>query len=154
MHASLYWYNCICKNIHVYFQDPFEMNVKKRAKGTVDEPTLIPSLYEKRLVGCICKFCFFIYVLMAHCSFTEYCVYFLSVSLDSKCFIINAPRWKGKINGNKKYYNNVTIPQQLKMVLVCAGEEDAVSINWMYLHKGEPRRCECGYWFKLVDLQQ
>ena len=37
-------------------QDPFEMNVKKRAKGTVDEPTLIPSLYEKRLVGCICKY--------------------------------------------------------------------------------------------------
>ena len=32
------------------------MNVKKRAKGTVDEPTLIPSLYEKRLVGCICKY--------------------------------------------------------------------------------------------------
>lgn len=37
------------------FQDPFEMNVKKRAKGTKDEPTLIPSMYEKRLVGCICK---------------------------------------------------------------------------------------------------
>merc|ERR1711942_287643 len=66
-------------------EDPFEMNVKKRAKGTVDEPTLIPSLYEKRLVGCIC-------------------------------------------------------------------EEDAVSINWMFLHKGEPKRCECGYWFKLADL--
>ena len=41
---------------HCSGQDPFEMNVKKRAKGTVDEPTLIPSLYEKRLVGCICKY--------------------------------------------------------------------------------------------------
>ncbi|PVD22985.1 hypothetical protein C0Q70_16245 [Pomacea canaliculata] len=67
-------------------EDPFEMNVKKRAKGTKDEPTLIPSMYEKRLVGCIC-------------------------------------------------------------------EEDAVSINWMYLHKGEPKRCECGYWFKLSELK-
>ncbi|KAK7489012.1 hypothetical protein BaRGS_00019673 [Batillaria attramentaria] len=67
-------------------EDPFEMNVKKRAKGSFDEPTMIPSLYDKRLVGCIC-------------------------------------------------------------------EEDAVSINWMYLHKGEPKRCECGYWFKLADLQ-
>ena len=38
------------------FQDPFEMNVKKRAKGTFDEPTLIPSMMEKRLVGCICKY--------------------------------------------------------------------------------------------------
>ena len=31
------------------------MNIKKRAKGTKDAPTLIPSLYEKRLVGCVCK---------------------------------------------------------------------------------------------------
>jgi len=66
-------------------EDPFEMNVKKRAKGTRNEPTLIPSLYEKRLVGCIC-------------------------------------------------------------------EEDATCINWMHLHKGEPKRCECGYWFKLVEM--
>ncbi|XP_064605479.1 cytochrome c oxidase subunit 5B, mitochondrial-like [Liolophura sinensis] len=67
-------------------EDPFEMNVKKRAKGTFDEPTLVPSINTKRLVGCIC-------------------------------------------------------------------EEDAISINWMYLHKGEPKRCECGYWFKLAELQ-
>ncbi|CAH1775372.1 unnamed protein product [Owenia fusiformis] len=63
-------------------EDPFEMNVMQMGKGTKSEPTAIPSLYEKRLVGCIC-------------------------------------------------------------------EEDAVSINWMHLHKGEPKRCECGYWFKL-----
>ncbi|XP_041358954.1 cytochrome c oxidase subunit 5B, mitochondrial-like [Gigantopelta aegis] len=67
-------------------EDPFEMSVKARAKGTFEEPTLIPSLFEKRLVGCIC-------------------------------------------------------------------EEDALSINWMYLHKGEPKRCECGYWFKLEAMQ-
>ncbi len=36
-------------------QDPFEMDVRKRAKGTLEEPTLIPSLFEKRLVGCICE---------------------------------------------------------------------------------------------------
>jgi len=36
-------------------EDPFEMNVKKRAKGTLDEPTLIPSMFNKRLVGCICE---------------------------------------------------------------------------------------------------
>ena len=38
-------------------------------------------------------------------------------------------------------------------VVVCSGEEDAVSINWMYLYKGEPRRCQCGYWFKLTELE-
>jgi len=36
-------------------EDPFELNVKKRAKGSVDEPTLIPSMFDKRLVGCICE---------------------------------------------------------------------------------------------------
>lgn len=66
-------------------EDPFELNVKKRASGTFNDPTLIPSMYEKRLIGCIC-------------------------------------------------------------------EEDSVSINWMFLYKGEPKRCQCGNWFKLVEL--
>jgi len=66
-------------------EDPFEMNIKKRTKGTREEPTLIPSMYEKRLVGCVC-------------------------------------------------------------------EEDAISINWMFLFKGEPKRCHCGNWYKLVEL--
>ncbi|XP_059163088.1 cytochrome c oxidase subunit 5B, mitochondrial-like [Physella acuta] len=66
-------------------EDPFEMKVVKRAKGTFDEPTIVKSINNKRMVGCIC-------------------------------------------------------------------EEDALTINWMYVHKGEPKRCECGYWFKLVDL--
>jgi len=65
--------------------DPFEMNVRKRAKGTFEEPTLIPSIYEKRLIGCVC-------------------------------------------------------------------EEDAISINWMFVFKGEPKRCHCGNWYKLVEL--
>jgi len=33
-----------------------------------------------------------------------------------------------------------------------AGEEDSVSINWMFLYKGEAKRCQCGNWFKLVEL--
>jgi len=66
-------------------EDPFEMNIKKRTKGTREEPTLIPSMYEKRLVGCVC-------------------------------------------------------------------EEDSISINWMFLFKGEPKRCHCGNWYKLVEL--
>merc|ERR1711936_305291 len=66
--------------------DPFEMKPIKRAKGTFDEPTIVSSAFEKRMIGCVC-------------------------------------------------------------------EEDALTIQWLTIHKGEPKRCECGYWFKLVDAQ-
>ncbi|KAK7069441.1 Cytochrome c oxidase subunit 5B [Halocaridina rubra] len=65
-------------------ENPFDMTVYKRMTGGKDKPTLIPSFYERRLVGCIC-------------------------------------------------------------------EEDATCINWMWLEKGEAKRCECGYWFQLTE---
>jgi len=40
-----------------------------------------------------------------------------------------------------------------KRLVGCVCEEDSVSFKWMELYKGEQRRCGCGYWFKLVDLQ-
>jgi len=24
-------------------------------------------------------------------------------------------------------------------------------IKWMFVHKGEPKRCYCGHWFKIVE---
>lgn len=36
-------------------------------------------------------------------------------------------------------------------IVGCVCEEDATSVNWMWLHKGVSRRCECGHWFKLVQ---
>lgn len=65
--------------------DPFSMNVLKRADNTTKEkPNLVPSAFDARLVGCIC-------------------------------------------------------------------EEDQTFINWMWLHQGQEKRCECGHWFKLVE---
>uniref|UniRef100_A0A0B6ZR72 Cytochrome c oxidase subunit 5B, mitochondrial n=1 Tax=Arion vulgaris TaxID=1028688 RepID=A0A0B6ZR72_9EUPU len=64
--------------------DPFELKVFKRSKGTFEEPTIFTSPNSKRMIGCVC-------------------------------------------------------------------EEESLCVNWMYVHKGEPKRCECGYWFKLID---
>ncbi|XP_015188884.1 PREDICTED: cytochrome c oxidase subunit 5B, mitochondrial-like [Polistes dominula] len=44
------------------------------------------------------------------------------------------------------------VPSAFNSRLVgCICEEDHSHINWMWLHQGTPRRCECGYWFKLVE---
>jgi cytochrome c oxidase subunit 5b len=67
--------------------DPYQLTVQKRGKGSFEEPSLVPSTFQSRNVGCICH-------------------------------------------------------------------EEQHHINWMTLHRGVPKRCECGYWFKLVDLKQ
>lgn len=36
-------------------EDPFDMHVMKRAVGAKDSPTLIPSAFDARIVGCVCK---------------------------------------------------------------------------------------------------
>lgn len=46
------------------------------------------------------------------------------------------------------------IPSHLeKRMIGCICEEDATVINWMWLHRGDPKRCECGHWFKIVDAK-
>lgn len=35
--------------------DPFNMKILKKAAGTRDNPTLVPSCFDARIVGCICK---------------------------------------------------------------------------------------------------
>jgi cytochrome c oxidase subunit 5b len=42
---------CTC----VSMQDPFNMSVQSGPRGTREKPTLVPSMYEERIVGCICE---------------------------------------------------------------------------------------------------
>ncbi|KAJ8710305.1 hypothetical protein PYW07_009671 [Mythimna separata] len=35
--------------------DPFNMKVIKKSAGTRDNPTLVPSCFDARIVGCICE---------------------------------------------------------------------------------------------------
>ncbi len=36
-------------------EDPFNMKVQTGPMGTKDKPRLVPSMYEERIVGCICE---------------------------------------------------------------------------------------------------
>ncbi|XP_075167042.1 cytochrome c oxidase subunit 5B, mitochondrial-like [Haematobia irritans] len=76
------------KEIVAYIEgkcDPYHMSVIKRGIGTKETPTLIPSAFNGRIVGCIC-------------------------------------------NDNR-------------------------FVNFMWLEKGCPKRCECGHWFKLKEVK-
>lgn len=33
------------------------------------------------------------------------------------------------------------------------GEEDQTFVNWMWLYKDVPKRCECGHWYKLYSVE-
>uniref|UniRef100_A0A182VTH1 DUF4706 domain-containing protein n=1 Tax=Anopheles minimus TaxID=112268 RepID=A0A182VTH1_9DIPT len=44
------------------------------------------------------------------------------------------------------------IPSAFDARLVgCVCEEDQTYVQWMWLYQGQPKRCECGHWFKLVE---
>lgn len=36
-------------------------------------------------------------------------------------------------------------------IVGCICEDESSHINWMWLHKGTPTRCGCGFWFKLAE---
>ncbi|XP_014479396.1 PREDICTED: cytochrome c oxidase subunit 5B, mitochondrial-like [Dinoponera quadriceps] len=46
---------------------------------------------------------------------------------------------------------NVVYSSFESRIIGCICDEDAMHVNWMWLHQGAPRRCECGHWFKLVE---
>jgi cytochrome c oxidase subunit 5b len=52
--------------------------------------------------------------------------------------------------GTKDQPNLVPVFEGKRMI-GCICEEDATTINWMYVHLGDPKRCECGHWFKAVE---
>uniref|UniRef100_A0A034WTU6 Cytochrome c oxidase subunit 5B, mitochondrial n=1 Tax=Bactrocera dorsalis TaxID=27457 RepID=A0A034WTU6_BACDO len=67
-------------------KDPWLLDtVLKRGPGTKEQPTMIPSAFDGRIVGCSCK-------------------------------------------GNR-------------------------FVNWMWLEKGAPKRCECGFYFQLKEVK-
>ncbi|KAM7352463.1 cytochrome c oxidase subunit 5B, mitochondrial-like [Cochliomyia hominivorax] len=77
------------KEIEAYMEgncDPFHIKVLKRGSGTKENPTLIPSAFNGRIVGCICK--------------------------------------------------------------------ENRFVNYMWLEKDCPKRCECGHWYRLKQVEK
>ncbi|XP_043263080.1 cytochrome c oxidase subunit 5B, mitochondrial-like [Colletes gigas] len=57
-----------------------------------------------------------------------------------------------EITSDSTKENPNLVPSVFKSRIVgCVCEEDAAHVNWMWLHEGTPRRCECGHWFKLIE---
>ena len=50
--------------------------------------------------------------------------------------------------GTKEEPNIVDAMDSYRMV-GCACHEDSTHINWFWLFADKPKRCGCGYWFKL-----
>lgn len=46
--------------------DPYNMLPPKAASGTKEDPNLVPSITNKRIVGCICKYHAFIFCPLAY----------------------------------------------------------------------------------------
>ncbi|KZC11606.1 Cytochrome c oxidase subunit 5B, mitochondrial, partial [Dufourea novaeangliae] len=57
-----------------------------------------------------------------------------------------------KISPNSTKETPNLVPSVFKSRIVgCICEPDASHVNWMWLHAGKPRRCECGHWFKITE---
>lgn len=85
--------------------NPFDMKVFKRGPGSKEQPNLIPSAFDARLVGCVCE--------------------------EEQTFV----QWMWLYQVNRKL-NNVPFP---------------LLTLFIFFFQGEPKRCECGHWYKLVE---
>ncbi|PSN29922.1 hypothetical protein C0J52_20714 [Blattella germanica] len=52
--------------------------------------------------------------------------------------------------GTRNEPNLVTSAFSKRMIGCICPDDDSLNINYMWLHMGEPKRCGCGFWFKLV----
>ena len=57
-----------------------------------------------------------------------------------------------KISTNSTKDQPNLVPSAFKSRMIgCVCEQDAAHVNWLWLHHGHSRRCECGHWFKLIE---
>lgn len=95
--------------------DPYHMKAIKRGVGTKEKPTLIPSAFDARILGCICKY-----------------FYRMFPSSELLLFI----------------YLLIVFTYDF-----FSGHEDQTYVQWMWLYKDVPKRCECGHWYKLYYVE-
>ena len=99
------------------------MKVQTGPWGTKEKPQVVPSMFEERIVGCICEFGHYI-------GLCTLCGQPLSVCSASLCLCV--------------------LLDTVVLLPYSSGDEDSTSITWMVLKKGPPGRCECGHWYQLA----
>ncbi|XP_015793500.1 cytochrome c oxidase subunit 5B, mitochondrial [Tetranychus urticae] len=56
------------------------------------------------------------------------------------------------LNGGSKEDPMMVLMLTDKRMIGCQCEPDQTYFNYMWVHKDECKRCECGYWFKGVEI--
>lgn len=54
---------------------------------------------------------------------------------------------------NSKEQPNVVLTLQDRRLIGCVCNEDTHHINYMWIFKGETKRCECGHWFACKERE-
>lgn len=72
--------------------DPYHMKAIKRGVGTKDKPTLIPSAFDARMLGCICTYpspcCCSVFIMLHDC---------ILPNLNSIQFILYSRSWRSDV---------------------------------------------------------
>lgn len=56
------------------------------------------------------------------------------------------------LNGGSKDDPMLVMMLTKKRMVGCQCEPDQTYFNFIWIHEGESKRCECGYWFKGVAI--
>lgn len=150
-------------------QDPYSMFRPKRYTGTKEDPNLVPSITNKRIVGCVCECpphpCLspsyppvFVSILALCLSMVFVCPFLSLVHLSILGSIPFCPSaWSHTVHIPCSSPPCVSLPVPCPMLFlthtvpVSSGEEDNSYVVWFWLHKGEAQRCpSCGAHYKLI----
>ena len=141
-------------------KDPFNLGLNQGPRGTKAKPTLVPSMFEERIVGCICKYSVMWLLDNLIMWLFDYPLFKLSIYSSHLCIhLFNLLLFHVSIHFHVELFIHPfmsyicpSVFQAFIFSIHCSsGEPDATYITWMNLKKGPAQRCECGQWYQLIE---